>query len=193
MKSKKLNSNKTGWNPYDKNISHSNSISSKENPSVFQRMRETTSDISMFVDPPTTNILTNLVSNGTSYVFPPSLSSPSPQPLAVMQSARVNVSIARLLAGSNMSISQGQDMAISTEPNVNSSAIPYNNNQLADLDLWDGLFAPALLLEIEKYLSSDVQNITCSLLRIGIFIQQCSLRDWPTKDFPELVDISTVA
>ena len=84
-------------------------------------------------------------------------------------------------------------MSNSTKSNFNSSAIPYNNNQLADPDLWDGLFTLTSLLGIKKYLSSDAQNITCSLLRIGTFIQQHSLGDRSTKDFPELVDIGAAA
>jgi len=47
---------------------------------------------------------------------------------------------------------------------LESSAILYNNNQPADSELWDGLFSPISLLEIKKFLSSNAQNITCSLL-----------------------------
>ena len=84
-------------------------------------------------------------------------------------------------------------MAFSVESNVNSLAIPYNDNQLANPDLWDSLFTPASLPVIEKYFSNNAQNITCSLLRIGMFIQQYFLGDQLAKDFPELVDISAVA
>ena len=100
MKSKKPNSNKTGWNPYNKNIGHSNPTSSKENPSVSQRTRETTSDVSMSVDSPAMNVPTNPVNSGTLQV-----SSLSPQPLTATQPAGVNVSAARLPAGSNVPIS----------------------------------------------------------------------------------------
>jgi len=34
-------------------------------------------------------------------------------------------------------------------------AIPYNDNQLVDLDLWNGFFALISLLGIEKFLSSN--------------------------------------
>jgi len=54
---------------------------------------------------------------------------------------------------------------------LESSAIPYNNNQLADPELWNSLFSSILSLEIEKFLSSDAQNITCLLLRIEMFIK----------------------
>jgi len=41
-------------------------------------------------------------------------------------------------------------MVFSAESNMNSLAIPYNNNQPADPDLWNGLFALVSLLGIEK-------------------------------------------
>ena len=107
MKSKKPNSNKTGWNPYNKNIGHSNPTSSKENPSVSQRTRETASNISMSVDSPAMNIPTNPVNSGALRVSSPSLSSPSPQPPATMQPAGVDVSVARQPAGSNVPTPQG--------------------------------------------------------------------------------------
>jgi len=55
-------------------------------------------------------------------------------------------------------------------PTLESSAIPYEDDLSMDLELWNSLFFPISLLEVEKFLSSDVQNITCSLLRIGTFI-----------------------
>jgi len=55
-------------------------------------------------------------------------------------------------------------MLNNTESMLESSAIPYNNNQLADLELWNSLFSSIPSLEIEKFLSSDAQNITCLLL-----------------------------
>jgi len=70
----------------------------------------------------------------------------------------------RQLARTNMSMPQGQGMSNNVKPMLESSAIPYNNNQSADPELWDGLFSPISLLGIEKFLSSDAQNITCSLL-----------------------------
>ena len=93
----------------------------------------------------------------------------------------------------NVSVPQGQEISNNAELMLESSAIPYNNNQLADLELWDGLFISILLLRIEKFLSSDIQNITCSLLQIGIFIKQCSLRDKPAKNFLELANIGFAA
>ena len=47
----------------------------------------------------------------------------------------------------------------STKPMLETLAIPYNDNQLVDQDLWNDLFAPILLLGIKTFLSSDAQNI----------------------------------
>jgi len=73
------------------------------------------------------------------------------------------------------------------------SVISYSNNQSTDLNLWNGVFSPVLLIGVKKFLSSDVQNITYSLLRIGTFIKQYSLGDKPEKYFPELMEVGTAA
>jgi len=62
-----------------------------------------------------------------------------------------------------------------------------------DPNLWDGFFALILLLGINEFLSSDAQNITFLLLRIGTFIKQHSLDNKLAKDFPELIDIGFTA
>jgi len=95
--------------------------------------------------------------------------------------------------GINMPIPHGQGMEKSVKPMIESLAILYNNNQLVDPDFWDGLFALVLLFRINKFLSSNAQNITCSLLRINIFIKQHSLDNKPAKNFPKLADIGFVA
>ena len=58
-----------------------------------------------------------------------------------MQPTEVNVFTVQQPVGSNMPISQDQSMVNSTESNLDSLAISYNDDQLADLDLWNGLFA----------------------------------------------------
>jgi len=69
MKSKKTSYHKVP-NPYDK--LNKNPISLRENPSVSQRMRETTSDVSISVDPPAMNIPTNPVNSKIlQYLLPP--------------------------------------------------------------------------------------------------------------------------
>ena len=79
-----------------------------------------------------------------------------------MQPAGVNVSAARQPADSNTP--EPQDY-------LGAFVIPYSDNQLADPDLWNGVFSPISLIGIKKFLSNDVQNITCLLLRIGTFIK----------------------
>jgi len=78
-------------------------------------------------------------------------------------------------------------------PTLESSAIPYEDDLSIDLELWNSLFFPISLLEVEKFLSSDAQNITCSLLRIGTFIKQHYLGNKQISDLLELADIGTVA
>ena len=106
-----------------------------------------------------------------------------------MQLVEVNVFTVQQPIESNMPISQDQGMVNNTESNLDSLAISYNDDQLANLNLWNGLFALTFLLGVEKFLSSDAQKITSFLLRIEIFIQQHFLNDKPAKNFLELIDI----
>jgi len=69
MKSKKISHHKVP-NPYDK--LNENPISLRENFPVSQRMRDTTSDVSISVDPPAMNIPTNPVNSKVLQVSPPS-------------------------------------------------------------------------------------------------------------------------
>ena len=80
-----------------------------------------------------------------------------------------------------------------TRPILESSAISYNNNQSVDPDLCDGVFSPIFLIGIEKFLSSDAQNITCSLLRIETFIKQHFLSNKLAKNFLELIEVSAIS
>jgi len=161
MKSKKLTKQAVSWTSYPNTLKET---SPKENSSVSvsHSTRETNSDVSMSVDPPTT--LTRNPSDSRASQVPPPSQSSSPQPSAVSQPAGVNVPADRQLARTNVSMPQGQGMSNNAKPMLKSSAIPYNNNQPAGPELWDGLFSPISLLGIEKFLSSDAQNITCSLL-----------------------------
>jgi len=94
-------------------------------------------------------------------------------------------------AEDNVSMPHGQDMNITnTRSSLESLAIPYNDNQSANPNLWDNIFSSASLIEIKKFFSSNAQNIMCSLLRIETFIKQCFLGDKLAKDFSKLVEIS---
>ena len=123
-------------------------------------------------------------------LFPSSNSFPSCKTPIATQLVGVNMSSAGQPISINMSMPHGQGMEKNTEPIIKPSAISYDNNQPVDPDLWNSLFALVLLLRINKFLSSNAQNITCLLFRIGMFIKQHSLSNKPAKDFLELADIS---
>ena len=65
---------------------------------------------------------------------------------------------------------------------MESIAISYQENQPADPDLWDSIFAPISIFGIDQYISDDPQNITYFLFYIVMFIKQQSLDDKTAKD-----------
>lgn len=106
MKSKKTSSNKPGWNSYNKVNSHPNSILPKKNTLVSHSSRKTTTDVSMFVDLPLTNIPSNPVNREASQALPPiSQSLSSSQSSAVLQFVEVNVSAVRQPVETNIFVS----------------------------------------------------------------------------------------
>ena len=104
-----------------------------------------------------------------------------------VQTAGNNILAVNQPTTSNMFVSQDNRFISSTEVTLNTSVLPYNNNQPANLDLWNSLFALTSLFRVDKFYSYDIQNITCSLMYIGTFIKQCPLGNKPIKNFPELV------
>jgi len=66
--------------------------------------------------------------------------------------------------------------------------ILYSDNQLIDPELWDIIFSPILSVGINKFLNNNAQNITYSLLRIGMFIKQYFFGDKQTADLLILED-----
>ena len=60
--------------------------------------------------------------------------------------------------------------------NIESTAIPYGNNQPADTNLWDSSFFPNSILGINKSLDKDTKNITHSLQRMEMYIKQHSIK-----------------
>jgi len=137
---------------------------------------------------------TNSVNKGASPDLPSfSTLLPFSQTSATTQPAEVNLSIARQPAKVNMSMLHGQSMESSVKPMLEPLVILYNNNQPADPNLWNGLFASISLLGIDKFINSNVQNIMCLLLRIGTFIKQHTLSDKHAKDFLELANIGFIA
>jgi len=162
MKSKKLTKQAISWALYPNILKE---ISSKENSSVSvsHSTRETTFNVFVFVDSLTT-LTRNPSNSGTLQVS-------SPPQLFSSQPSTVSQPVDRQPTKINMSVPQDQDISNNTEPMLESSAIPYNDNQLADPELWNSLFFPILLLRIEKFLNNDAQNITCVLLQIKMFIK----------------------
>jgi len=96
--------------------------------------------------------------------------------MAPIQTGGINIVIPYVqIGGNNMSMPHDQDMDIfSTGPNLESTVISYGDNQPTDPNLLDGLFSSLLIFGVKEFLSKDSKNITCSLQRIGTFIQQCS-------------------
>jgi len=76
---------------------------------------------------------------------------------------------------------------------LESLVILYQDNQLANLQLWDNNFTPVSLFDIDKFITSDIKNIVCSLLKIAIFIKQQLLDDRITKNISQIVDFSFVS
>jgi len=69
-------------------------------------------------------------------------------------------------------------------PSLVSLAIPYQNNQLADPQLWDSNFASISLFGMNKYLTGDAKNIMCLLYRIvTVDIPQISEFSFGTWEF----------
>ena len=106
------------------------------------------------------------------------------------QTVENNMSAVNQSTNSNVSIPQSNSPFLSTEVTLNTLALLYNNDQLADPDLWDGLFTPTSLLGVDQFLSYDTQNITCSLVYIGTFIKQCLLDNKLIKGLSDLVEVS---
>lgn len=175
MKSKKSNSNKTGWNPYDKNIGHSNPIPQKDNPSVSRSTRESVSDSSMAVNSPAMNTSTNPVNSGALRVSPPSPSSSSP---AATPTCRCLKAKAWLTAPNQIWI-------LRLFHTTTTSRLTQISGTVFSLQ--------PLYLELRNFSAVMLKTSHALFLRIGTFIQQCSLGDKPIKDFPELADIGVAA
>jgi len=66
------------------------------------------------------------------------------------------------------------------------SVIPCAINQPADPQLWNGNFCSISLFGMNEYLEDNTKNITCSLLRMIVFIRQCKLEDKTAEDIPQI-------
>jgi len=77
------------------------------------------------------------------------------------------------------------DNDISTEPSP-PLVIPYGTNVLADPSLWDGKFMATSLSSTNKFINSDINNITCSLQCMTCFIRQRSLENRNANNIRQL-------
>jgi len=74
------------------------------------------------------------------------------------------------MAGKYILIPHAQNMrVIALKLTLKSLAISYQENQPADLELWNGFFAPISLLSLDQFINRNIQNIVCSLYRIALF------------------------
>jgi len=74
---------------------------------------------------------------------------------------------------------------ISTEPS-SPKVIPYSANVPADPSLWDGNFMATSLFGTNKFLNSDINNITCSLKCIACFLRQRNVKDRDANSLRQL-------
>jgi len=74
---------------------------------------------------------------------------------------------------------------ISTEPS-SPKVIPYSANVLADPSLWDGNFMVISLFGTNKFLNSDINNITCSLKCMVCFLRQQNIKDRDANSIRQL-------
>ena len=82
---------------------------------------------------------------------------------------------------------------LATPPDLEPSAIPWQANQPADPQLWDGNFSSISLFGTDEFLDSDAKNIACSLQRIATFIKQRPLGDKDGQDIPQISGFSFAA
>ena len=74
----------------------------------------------------------------------------------------------------NPSLTPTIDTITSIEPSP-PMVIPYSANVPADPTLWDGNFTAISLFGTNKFLNSNINNISCSLQRMACFLRQHNL------------------
>lgn len=68
------------------------------------------------------------------------------------------------------------------------NVIPYQADQPVNPNLWDSNFCPISLFSVDNYLEEDTKNVTCSVLRMVMFIKQCPLKNRIAKDILQIVE-----
>jgi len=81
---------------------------------------------------------------------------------------------------------------ISMEPSP-PEVIPYSTNIPADPSLWDGNFTAISLFSTNKFLNSNINNITCSLKCIACFLRQRNVKDRDANSISQLAPFSKSA
>lgn len=78
-------------------------------------------------------------------------------------------------------------------PDLEPSAIPYQANQPAGPQLWDGDFNSVSLFGTDKFLAGDAKNIACFLQRIATFIKQRPLGNKNSQDISQISEFGFAA
>ena len=76
-------------------------------------------------------------------------------------------------------------LSASLEPSP-PTVILYGTNVPADPSLWDGNFTATFLFGMNEFLSSDVQNIVCSLQHMACLLKQRNLEGHNSNNIPQL-------
>jgi len=76
----------------------------------------------------------------------------------------------------------GEPCNITTSQCFEPMVILYAINQPIDPQLWNSNFCPFSIFSMNEYLKGNVFHITCSLLRIVVFIRQHKLKDKTVED-----------
>ena len=87
----------------------------------------------------------------------------------------------------------GEPCNITTPQCFEPMVILYAINQPINPQLWNSNFCPFSIFSMNEYLKGNVFHITCSLLRIVVFIRQHKLKDKTVEDISQISEFSFVA
>ena len=73
------------------------------------------------------------------------------------------------------------------------STIPYEANALAEPNLWDSHFSTISLFGMNKFLQSNAQNISCSLIYIAEFVKQRNITNHDGNKITQIDSFSEAA
>lgn len=87
----------------------------------------------------------------------------------------------------------GEPCNITTPQDFKPMVILYTINQPIDLQLWNSNFCLFSIFSMNEYLENDIFHITCSLLRIVVFIRQHKLKNKTVENISQISEFSFVA